>query len=513
MINDATSVDIRPSLGDILNGYQRESYKPETAIAEFVDNSTASYYQNKKEIELLNPDFVLKISIRYDSIKKNLYVEDNAWGMNLDTFKDALTIAKKPKIQGGRNEYGMGLKKAASWFGKNWSVRTKGYGESNEYFSEIDIDELILSKSNEVNVKTLPKILSSHYTYIKINKLCRNITQTSIDKLKKDLSSIYRNDINTGKIEIYVNGEKLTYEEPSFLEENIDGVKKIWKKEFEDSIMFDNIEYKFKGFVALRETGSYKETGFALLRRGRVIIGGFDKNYKPRNIFKNNNDFVSLRLFGEVHLDDFPVTQAKDNFDWDLNGLEEIFQKKLEGICAEYIFQAKNYRSKNEKILTHIDAKQAKVIGDETIFDLSKISNDFISVTPKIEISTKTQEDNSEISSYTMYVNIMDDQYCISVSFNNDENAKLIDVKTQERDIDIVFNTNFPYFDSVNADINFIKVIQKYLILFIVSEIISERSLADNDGKIKPYVIRETLNTVLEEIVNKQKMGEDVLYE
>ena len=52
MMNNDNTVDIRPSLGDILNGYQRESYRPETAIAEFVDNSTASYYQNKKACTL-----------------------------------------------------------------------------------------------------------------------------------------------------------------------------------------------------------------------------------------------------------------------------------------------------------------------------------------------------------------------------------------------------------------------------------------------------------------------------
>ena len=64
IMNNGTSVDIRPSLGDILNGYQRESYRPETAIAEFVDNSTASYYQNKNEIDKLYPDYILTISIR-----------------------------------------------------------------------------------------------------------------------------------------------------------------------------------------------------------------------------------------------------------------------------------------------------------------------------------------------------------------------------------------------------------------------------------------------------------------
>ena len=44
-------------------------------------------------------------------------------------------------------------------------------------------------------------------------------------------------------------------------------------------------------------------------------------------------------------------------------------------------------------------------------------------------------------------------------------------------------------------------MIQKYLILFIMSEIISERTIADNNGMIKPYVIRETLNQILKNIV------------
>ena len=512
-MNNENSVDIRPSLGDILSGYQRESYKPETAIAEFVDNSTASYYLNRKEIEQLYPDFVLEISIRYDSFRKTLYVDDNAWGMDKETFKDALTIAKKPKVQGGRNEYGMGLKKAASWFGKNWSVETKGYGQLSSYNSTIDIDDLQFNKSNEVNVESKPAAFTDHYTRIKINKLCRNITPSSIDKLKKDLSSIYRCDLRSGKIVIFVNGEELYYEDPKILEEVVDGIKITWKKDIEDSIFLDGQEYNFKGYVALRDEGKYKETGFALLRRGRVIIGGFDKNYKPRNIFKNNNDFVSLRLFGELHLDNFPVTQAKDNFDWDLNGLEEVFQNKLAEICEDYIIQAKNYRVKKDKEDTHIDAKQAKEIGDETVYDLSKIDTDLISVNKNIEIETITNDEEIEISSYTMHVNILNELYNIEVSFSNNEKTNLIDVDVTDKDINIVFNTNFPYFDVVNKDINFIKVIQKYLILFILSEIVSERTFADNEGKIKPSVIRETLNSILEEIISKKENGEDSIYE
>ena len=54
------------------------------------------------------------------------------------------------------------------------------------------------------------------------------------------------------------------------------------------------------------------------------------------------------------------------------------------------------------------------------------------------------------------------------------------------------------------------KYLQKYLVLFIMSEIVSERTCADNMGLIKPYVIRETLNSILEDIIEG---GEVVVYE
>lgn len=60
--------------------------------------------------------------------------------------------------------------------------------------------------------------------------------------------------------------------------------------------------------------GSYPKAGFALFRRGRVIIGGEDMNYKPAEIFGQSQSQVSLKLFGEINLDTFPVNQAKDGF-------------------------------------------------------------------------------------------------------------------------------------------------------------------------------------------------------
>jgi len=68
------------------------------------------------------------------------------------------------------------------------------------------------------------------------------------------------------------------------------------------------------GFVAIMEKGSFPNAGFALFRYNRVIIGGIDQNYKPSKIFVQAQSQISLKLFGELNMEDFPVNQAKDGF-------------------------------------------------------------------------------------------------------------------------------------------------------------------------------------------------------
>lgn len=498
------SVDIRPSLGDILNGYQRLSYKPETAIAEFVDNSTASYYENQAILDLLGES--LEIHINYDPSQKILEIKDNAWGMDKDTFANALTIAKRPEKQGGRNEYGMGMKTAASWFGKNWTVITKTRGLNEEYTATVNIDSLVASKQNEILIKTKEVNDESHYTIIRITNLSRKIQDRTIEKLVKELSSIYRSDINSGNISIFVNGELLTYDLPEILTETIDGVEKVWKKEFESFVLHDGKRYNFNGFVALRNVGNYKETGFALLRRGRVIVGGVDKNFKPQEIFGSANSFQSLRIFGEVHLDEWPVTQAKDAFDWDLDGLKETFIDKLHDLVEDYITKAKTARKKEKEIISTVTVETVKEIGDETYDDLSAIEE--VEVAPKndIKVSSVTSPEKEIIPSYTTTVDILSTTYNIHVSFIPDINKELITVFDNPEDdkLEIEFNTAHPYFDEIKEKEVFIKVFQKYLILQVISEKYLER-ISTHSGRVYPFEVRETINRMLEEIKNDKK--------
>ena len=97
------------------------------------------------------------------------------------------------------------------------------------------------------------------------------------------------------------------------------------------------------GFVALRMPGKAMRAGFTLFRRGRVVLGGPGEGWKPYEIFGAPNSFSSQRVFGELNLDQWPVTQAKDGFDWD-GGLEGALVDKLRAEVMAYTDKAEQLR-------------------------------------------------------------------------------------------------------------------------------------------------------------------------
>ena len=112
------SINIRPTTG-VYATYQRLSYTHPTAISEFVDNSTQSYYTNKDALLGLEDFEKLYVMIEYIGGDKRedarLSIEDNAYGMEREDFERALILDRPPKDRSGRSEFGMGLKTAACW--------------------------------------------------------------------------------------------------------------------------------------------------------------------------------------------------------------------------------------------------------------------------------------------------------------------------------------------------------------------------------------------------------------
>ncbi|MCQ2111310.1 MAG: ATP-binding protein, partial [Bacteroidaceae bacterium] len=116
--NDIELLNIQPQAG-VIGVFSRLNYKAWYAIGEFVDNSTQSFYSHQEELKLHGIEEV-EININYDVERDILTITDTAFGMERYDFARAVKVDSPPENKNGRNEFGMGLKTAASWFGTIW---------------------------------------------------------------------------------------------------------------------------------------------------------------------------------------------------------------------------------------------------------------------------------------------------------------------------------------------------------------------------------------------------------
>jgi hypothetical protein len=373
-IKTATIINIRPE-SSVYATYQRLSYKPWYAIAEFVDNSTQNYYDHKKELlisykkEPKRPKMHVEIS--YDGDKNSLLISDNANGMEIDELTRAVALDKPPLNKDGRCEYGMGLKTAACWFGRTWTITTSRLGSIRELTAKIHVPDLVATHAEKIIVSERKVKPSSHYTKIIIEGLYKPIRGRTVGRIYEQLGSMYRQDLRSGQIEIIWNGTPIAFNEPPILKENLGGKDETtWKKNILLEVPWEaeGITLNATGWIGIRMPGSQKDAGFALFRRGRVIIGGPGDGYKPIDVFGQANSFRSQRLIGELDMDRWPVTQAKDAFDWS-GGLEDVFIEKLKEASKDYGDKCEGLRERNKRI-TITDMQLASESTQQVISDV-----------------------------------------------------------------------------------------------------------------------------------------------
>ena len=139
----AKRINIRPTTS-VYATYKNIRYDPWTAIAEFVDNSTQSYYDNTEKLNSTKYWNGLAVDIEYKRDKvsgDHLIIKDNAYGMDFRDFQRAIMLDSPPRKK-SRSEFGMGLKTAACWFGKCWSVESVALGSGVKYKTTVDVEAL-----------------------------------------------------------------------------------------------------------------------------------------------------------------------------------------------------------------------------------------------------------------------------------------------------------------------------------------------------------------------------------
>ena len=512
-------INIRPTTS-VYSTFKHISYHPWTAIAEFVDNSTQSYFDNKNKLVQTKYWNGLKVEVFYSSESGKpceIIIKDNAFGMDFTDFQRAIILDSKPKSV-SRGQFGMGLKTAACWFGQNWSVESTALGSNVKYFAEVDVNLLKNYKNEEIEVIEENCNPREHYTTIRIWNLNRGIVGMQVYKFKNLITDMYRNDLRSGEITISYNSDALEYVEPKYLVEELgNGSTKLWRKSINFDVPHGEQKLNVNGFVALLDTGSTSDAGFALLRKGRVIVGGSSNNYRPEEVFEKSNSFVYQRLYGEINLDDWPVTQTKDNFEW-YNGLEDLLIDALKLECTDYIKKAKTYRkNRPEDIDTGFDSilddlEKKGVLGDLVVTEPVELNN---SPTESHDKDQDAQTSQDVTPSEAPLISTIEPPFrnlsqSFSFSWNNiNYDLKMIilrDIPTRrwlsinERDplnnkYTIEWNLSHPFFRSFTEEENTLKALKGLILALVLSEL--DATKTSPDRKIESDMIRNTMNELL----------------
>lgn len=353
MINDkieAVDISIGPNMYARLTDFPNT---PSHVLAEFVDNALQSFRDKKEALLAKEPHYRLQISIEFEWNAETgkadcIRVVDNAGGIDSHSYEKAFKLANTPENNQGLNEYGMGLKTAALWLGKFWEVKTSALGEPVSRTISFDLQKVTSLELSQLEVLTEPENADKHYTTIVIkDPTDKSPSKKSLEKIKNEISSIYRKSLRQNEADIYVDGEKLTFEETEILcapsTKDPNGPVILWKKDID----FVFGKYRATGFIGILKTIDSTKNGFVLLRRGRVVYGAeTDGRYFPKSISGSIGTFQYKRMFGELELEGFDVSFNKNDIQ-DKENLEALMialRGEIRTKDFDLIAQAENYR-------------------------------------------------------------------------------------------------------------------------------------------------------------------------
>ena len=202
----------------VIHSYKRLAYTPWHAIAEFVDNSTQSYFNNRQALDaaLAAKEEKLDVRVVYDPSGGGLLrVTDNAMGMSLGELRTALKVGTPPANTTGRSKYGMGMKTAACWIGDEWTVHTTKLGQAEEHSISVDVQR-VGAGDNNLLYHSSPAGTDDHYTRIEIRQHHKEFRGRTLGKIRDFLASIYRQDLRSGTLDLWWRDSPLSWSDTEF---------------------------------------------------------------------------------------------------------------------------------------------------------------------------------------------------------------------------------------------------------------------------------------------------------
>lgn len=475
--------------------YKDLDYKIWYALAEFVDNSSQNYLDNKKTLDQVFAKNGDKFSVHITTDReKTIEITDNAMGMNYDDLKKALHVGTPPKDNTGRHEFGMGLKTASCWLGDVWVIKTKKVGELDELEVIFDVNKVAAGESSlAITRRTHPENERDlGFTSLKISKLHNPIASRTQTKIIDYLTSMYRVDIRENIMDLKWNGVSMKYEAESQLLKAHNG--EVYKKEI---IPFMVEGKKVSGWIGILSSGGVNKGGLAIIRRGRCIVA-HPEAWKPKRLFGTQDDggnsLISQRLFGEIILDDFRASHTKNAIRFYGTEEEQIEANLTEQFMAYKSIAGTPYKKlKEEAVIKQAqkNAAQSKlerpsvasfvafepVPSDQVVRDNKQATlADIIQFTPDL---TLRFNDELDVEIYTDVTKSPNDEY---VLFEYPTDNKII----------VVVNNRHPYYENAIGD----DPVVNHLVS-AAADALAEWKCRRQGGEIKPDTIRLLKDQIL----------------
>ena len=241
-------------------------------------------------------------------------------------------------------------------------------------------------------------------------------------------------------------------------------------------------------------------------------------NYKPNEIFGQAQSQISLKLFGELDMNSFPINQAKDGFIW-YNGLEEEFILKLKENITDYIHIAdmsKKARQEEEEFsadkstkVQEETANALKNLEDKTYSDeyeqnkyeeesLDVVEGNHDDIQAFEQTFMKPIEESKDVGSERIYPYKIDRfrEISVNVKWSIGQQDFWIDITGDNDNLEVVINIDHPFFKPYSKQEDFKIVLEKLVLAFVIAEKEAELS-SDKDGYVLPSTIRHRINNIL----------------
>lgn len=491
-------VDATPILGEVLDSYGGLDYAWHQAIGEFVDNSIDSFVRFCKD------DDDWQVNITYEQKRMLFRIVDNANGMDKTELDRAIKLAKVPLHDDGISKYGLGMKTAASWMGRHWTITTKKRGERLEWTADVDIEKLKKSGANKLPFTSKFADESLHYTIVEVKKLRRKIGGRSIGKTKSNIAYLYPIQLTSGKLKIDWGTETLEYKEPKFLtEKEVDGSTHTWYDRLPQD--FNVNGHKIRGAYGILDSkADIPHAGITLYWRDRVIVGGHRSGWQPGEIFGESlSDLARQRIWVELHLDCLTPNQQKKGFIW-----LELTKDDLVDALKPYLKEAVSYsrnlsrrkgskpssgqmKMTDEKIK---DAMQSEDLGRAMLESLKQGQRS----PPEVSDEAAAEMEKNDPAPLRISVNDGEPDVHIIKDPNSHELQPFMTTKTPKNKlIKLFMNTNHRFFaEFVGDDISRYKLYQHMLIALALVQF-NANKLPKHPG---PEQLWQMMDSILKEL-------------